>query len=1382
MVRRFVLAVVVAGLTGIGFAKAEEASSSAIPWSEIGARATADYQGDGLSVGASGDGAILKCVFQRLEGEATPEGLWLTSTASDETRDRFRVVARDVNGMMLPATGRVAVNGGVVQFLRDGLVEEYSTSIDGVRQDFVVLTKPVGADGLRVGLSVDGAQVRGAGDGAQLILNESGRKLSYSRLRVTDAEGRELAARIEVGENSAARAPRQAREARALPEDEDSNYAVTEEARALPGEEDSNYAVMREAHAVPRGNSKFEVRNSTFEMAVVVDDTDAVYPVRIDPTFSDDNWIGIGGHSGASLYVYAVHAGDDGHLYVGGIFRSIGGVIARNVAMWNGTSWQALGDGLDLDVLAFASAGPTNLYVGGAFTGSSGTNMMRRVARWDGQRWHGLKDGMTKAASGVPYVRALAVQGNDLYVGGDFTEVDHIAITNIARWDGANWHPVGAGFDNTVYALCAPPGRSNELYAAGSFNHAGSSAVSKVARWDGSSWNDMGGGLDERGSTLLFEEPDSLYVGGYFSEAGGSVAGPLVRWDGSAWHSVGLNGTGVIKALTSRNGDIFAAGKFSVGTTSVIVARWDGSAWQAIGSGDAHATSIAFYGDDLFAGGEFFKVNGLDVKFIAKWSGVRWEQPEALPMGVSDEIRAMTVFRDELYIGGWFQNEGKDNNVSYLARWRDGNWQALGTGVNAPVSSLLVWKDALYVGGQFTSAGSDTNGKAIARWNGASWSPLKSGINGSVAALSASDSELYAGGNFTSAGSMPANYVARWDGSTWNALGSGVDNRVHALLAGAGGGVTVGGAFNNAGGSPASRIAFWSGSSWNGYSAGLSGGDVLSLSRTASLYAGGSFTSSGGSNIYGLARWTGSGWVAVGSGLSSGAVVRTLLAREHTGSLFVGGEFTSAGGVATTNIAEWAQNSWKPVGGGAAGTAFLPPSVGAMAFKNGALFVGGIFTNAGGFPARNIARWDGLHWFGSYLDFAGVNGGVVAIALDGTNVYIGGDFTYVGGLSAHRVAKWDGTHWSALGSGADGDVSALAIQPQSGLLYVGGNFFEVGGNTNAERIAAWNGTEWKALHRGLNASVEAIVPDPASSNVYVGGHFLSAIGQGYVKQLALWDGSTWSTVGGGIDQLGSSVFALLYTNGVLYVGGNFTNVGASTSARSIASWDGSSWTAYGGGASGTVRSLAKKGSDLFIGGSFSSVDGKEIRNVARWDGSVWSPLGSNGISGTVNAMVLDEDGNLYVTGQNLNVWPGGFWGHAVWEPGSDTWSGLGSGLGPGFGSGYALALGDEKLYIGGHFGTAGGKISANFALAKLYAEELPFLDLSIRPSGGNLIVSWPSAGSSNYVLQQTANLATQQTWTGFFGSPSDDGTNKYWTITPANWETQKFYRLYKKLD
>ena len=71
------------------------AEAKPIPWSEIGAKAGAQYSGDGLSVSTDAQGRLrIRCVFQRMEGEITAEGLWLTSTATEGSApDRFRVRA-----------------------------------------------------------------------------------------------------------------------------------------------------------------------------------------------------------------------------------------------------------------------------------------------------------------------------------------------------------------------------------------------------------------------------------------------------------------------------------------------------------------------------------------------------------------------------------------------------------------------------------------------------------------------------------------------------------------------------------------------------------------------------------------------------------------------------------------------------------------------------------------------------------------------------------------------------------------------------------------------------------------------------------------------------------------------------------------------------------------------------------------------------------------------------------------------------------------------------------------------------------------------------------------------------------------------------------------
>src|SRR5207253_163128 len=99
-------------------------------------------------------------------------------------------------------------------------------------------------------------------------------------------------------------------------------------------------------------------------LLVRVNDAEAVYPIRIDPTFSDANWISIGSIPGANNSVYAAVVDGSGNLYIGGYFTRAGNALANNIAQWNGNGWSALGSGVDGVVCAMAVWG-SDLYVGG---------------------------------------------------------------------------------------------------------------------------------------------------------------------------------------------------------------------------------------------------------------------------------------------------------------------------------------------------------------------------------------------------------------------------------------------------------------------------------------------------------------------------------------------------------------------------------------------------------------------------------------------------------------------------------------------------------------------------------------------------------------------------------------------------------------------------------------------------------------------------------------------------------------------------------------------------------------------------------------------------------------------------------------------------------
>ncbi len=318
------------------------------------------------------------------------------------------------------------------------------------------------------------------------------------------------------------------------------------------------------------------------------------------------------------------------------------------------------------------------------------------------------------------------------------------------------------------------------------------------------------------------------------------------------------------------------------------------------------------------------------------------------------------------------------------------------------------------------------------------------------------------------------------------------------------------------------------------------------------------------------------------------------------------------------------------------------------------LYIGGSFTIVHDVKVNHFAKWNGTSW----SDLGnGFNGVPSAIAFSGTDVYVIGGFTLAGGVSANQVAKWDGSLWSALGSGismGSGSPSVIAVAGTD--VYVGGNFTAAGG-VSVKNIARWNGTTWDSLGSGLaggnfGLSVKAIAIN--GGDVYVGGMFVQAGGVS-VHNIARWDGSAWDSLGAGVrdtnynDPFAGYVTSIARSGTDIYVGGGF-NMAGNIPIGYIAKWNGTSWSALGSGRNGEVSSIAINGSDVYVSGGGSG--------VAKWDGSTWSDLGVVGFVQSIK--IAFGGGSLYAAGEFASVGVNASNNVAQWN--GSTWSSIPAGL------------------------------------------------------------------------------------------------------------------------
>lgn len=173
------------------------------------------------------------------------------------------------------------------------------------------------------------------------------------------------------------------------------------------------------------------------------------------------------------------------------------------------------------------------------------------------------------------------------------------------------------------------------------------------------------------------------------------------------------------------------------------------------------------------------------------------------------------------------------------------------------------------------------------------------------------------------------------------------------------------------------------------------------------------------------------------------------------GRLFAAGEIPApAGSRDRLTLAVWEENHWQPLPGTSPGVvqAILPTHQGLLAAFG---------DHRDHQNVTHFAVWDGTQWNDGPLN---LRGQIFDLTIYKGDLYIGGIFSQIGDVPARNLARWDGQAFHPLGQGADDAILALAaFQDQ---LIAGGRFGKLD-RRPMPPVAGWDGSRWEPLGSGL---------------------------------------------------------------------------------------------------------------------------------------------------------------------------------------------------------------------------------------------------------------------------------------------------------------------------
>ncbi len=610
--------------------------------------------------------------------------------------------------------------------------------------------------------------------------------------------------------------------------------------------------------------------------------------------------------------------GGEGELLVaGGTFTAAGSVLARNVCVWDGVAFRAMGEGIAGEVNGVCAVG-TQLYAA-AYEGG-----VSRVYAWDGTGWDVLPGEFrcTLGCDSRPIVGLANVNGV-LFAAGSATEISGAAIGRVASWNGAAWSAVTPGYNiavrrvrtngvRTFFDTCE---RVGSAWSCPSRCNASSTFVSVAPFGSGAAW---------------------LNYTRTASQTTWSVCGAI------SGGTVNMRPDEI--ATTASEAVVFGAredpnnlNRREPGLALVVRTGGPNELLQfGVNSG---VDAVRFRGELVIAG-DFTDVNEAPARNIAIKRGTVWESLNRAPFTAAQAVGTLGGDLVVFNSGPRGQADGSVSGAVSSRRWRAGVWEprlALGDslGPTGVVFRAREWQGNLLAttavrgGGGILSYCFVNSGSGWSSITGSRWSELVE-FAGEVWFRQANPNGVAFNGAayraLTTDEGVGLPYVV-WNGELY-----GVANGGWARLNGQ--------------------------RRWD-VLLPFTGNQHISAAAVynGEIVASGFFADAAGGTYGGVAAWTGSGWRRVGEPLMFSAPIMPSIPAlaVHRGVLYAGGTFgLTLNGVTRRNLVRYDPTinggTWRQVEG-------VGGVVWQLADSGDALWVCGDFTTAGDVGTVGLAKY-----------------------------------------------------------------------------------------------------------------------------------------------------------------------------------------------------------------------------------------------------------------------------------------------------------------------------------------------------------------------------------------------------------------------------------------